>query len=193
MCAHRPGLGVFSKHYNPVNSPTILPYEGKTPQIDPSCFVAPTAVLIGGVSMATNSSLWFHTVVRADINRIEIGLNTNIQDGCLLHVTNRHPLIIGDNVTVGHGVILHGCTVEANCLIAMGAIILDGAHLEENCLIAAGSVVAPNTRIPAGSIVMGVPGKVVRQARPEDKERIARGWRNYVGYASNYRMAGAAG
>jgi carbonic anhydrase/acetyltransferase-like protein (isoleucine patch superfamily) len=169
----------------------VYSYDGKTPQIDPSCFVAPTAVLIGQVTMATNSSVWFHTVVRADINRIEIGLNSNIQDGCLLHVTNRHPLIIEDNVTVGHGVILHGCHVEPNCLIAMGAIVLDGAHLEENCLIAAGSVVAPNTRIPANSIVMGVPGKVVRPVRPEDRERIARGWRNYVGYAANYRLAAA--
>lgn len=157
--------------------------------MDASCFVAPTAVLIGEVTLLTNSSVWFHSVLRADINRIEIGVNSNIQDGCLLHVTNRHPLVVKDNVTVGHGVILHGCTVENNCLIAMGAIVLDGAHLEENCLIAAGSVIAPNTRIPAGSIVMGVPGKIVRGAKPEDRERIAKGWRNYVGYAAKYRAA----
>lgn len=126
-------------------------------------------------------------MIRADINRIDIGSNTNIQDGCLLHVTNKHGLHVGDRVTVGHGAILHGCRVEADCLISMGAVVLDGAVVGAGSIIAAGAVVAPGSQIPAGSLAMGVPAKVVRQVTDDDKHKIDRGWQNYLHYSGIYR------
>lgn len=167
----------------------IYPYQDWHPQIDPAAFIAPTAVIIGQVSVGRASSIWFNSVVRADINAIKIGENTNIQDGCMLHVTNSHPLIIGDRVTAGHGAILHGCQIGADCLIAMAAVVLDGAVIGEHSIIAAGAVVAPGTQIPPGSLVMGVPGRVIRQVSDSDRQKIERGWKNYVGYSHTYRNA----
>lgn len=105
-----------------------------------------------------------------------------------MHVTNSHPLIVGDRVTVGHGAILHGCTIESDCLIAMGAVILDGAIIKSGSIVAAGAVVAPGSEIPAGSIVMGVPGKVIRSVTPSDSRKVEKGWQNYVGYSDIYRQ-----
>jgi len=152
-----------------------------------SVFVAPTAVVIGRATIGEGASIWFNCVVRADINEISIGKNTNIQDGSLLHVTNKHPLIVAENVTVGHGAILHGCKIEKNCLIAMGATVLDGAVVGEGSIVAAGAVVAPGSQIPANSIVMGVPGKVVRAVTEEDKRKIDKGWQNYLRYSGIYQ------
>lgn len=157
------------------------------PVVHESVFVAPTAVLIGRVTVGERSSIWFNCVLRADINLIEIGSDTNIQDGCLLHVTNQYPCIVGDRVTAGHGAIVHGCRIESDCLIAMGAVVLDGAIVGAGSIVAAGAVVSPGAAIPAGSLVMGVPGKVVRSVSSEDRERIERGWRNYVRYAAAYK------
>jgi len=169
-----------------------IPYESDAPDIHQSAFIAPTAVLIGKVKIAEESSVWFHSILRGDINSITIGSQTNIQDGCMCHVTQRHPLVVGNKVTVGHGAILHGCDIGSGSLIAMGAIVLDGAIIGEESVVAAGTVVPPGTQIPAHSLVMGVPGKVVRQLTPQDKERVMRGWQNYVGYAANYRLQLAA-
>jgi carbonic anhydrase/acetyltransferase-like protein (isoleucine patch superfamily) len=158
------------------------------PSVHESAFVAPTAVLVGQVKVAQSASIWFNCVVRADINSITIGANSNIQDGCMLHVTNKHPLVVGDRVTAGHGAILHGCKVEDDCLIAMGAIVLDGAVIGSGSIVAAGAVVAPGSEIPPGSLVMGIPGKVIRQVTEGDRAKIERGWKNYVGYSQTYKQ-----
>src|SRR5262249_55478442 len=107
--------------------------------------------------------------------------------GCLLHVTNQHPCRVDDRVTAGHGAIIHGCHVESDCLIAMGAIVLDGAVVGEGSIVAAGAVIGPGTIVPPGSLVMGIPGKVVRPVTAEDRAKIERGWHNYVEYAATYR------
>lgn len=166
----------------------IFPFENHSPTVDPSTFIAPTAVVIGRATILEGASIWFHTVIRADINEIFVGKNTNIQDACLLHVTNKHPLSVGDRVTVGHGAILHGCKIEEDCLISMGSIVLDGAVVGRGSIIAAGAVVAPGTLIPEESLVMGIPGKVVRQLTQEDRSKIERGWQNYLGYSDRYRV-----
>jgi carbonic anhydrase/acetyltransferase-like protein (isoleucine patch superfamily) len=168
--------------------PTLYKFQEKAPSVHESAFVAPTACLVGQVVVKEDASIWFHTVIRADINEVSIGRSTNIQDGCLLHVTNAHPLTVGDRVTVGHGAILHGATIEADCLIGMGSIILDGALIGAHSVIAAGSIVAPGSQIAPGSLVMGVPGKVVREATSKDREMIDRGWQNYVGYRQSFRQ-----
>jgi carbonic anhydrase/acetyltransferase-like protein (isoleucine patch superfamily) len=165
----------------------LFSFDGAAPSVDRTAFVAPGATLVGRVSVGREASVWFQCVVRGDINSITIGNQTNIQDACLLHVTHKHPLIIRDRVTVGHGAILHGCEVQSDCLIAMGAIVLDGAVIGEGSLVGAGSLVPPNMQIPPGSLVMGLPGKVVRQLTGDDKERVAQGSKNYVGYAASYR------
>lgn len=165
----------------------LYPFNEFRPVVHDSAFIAPTAVLIGQTSVAEGASIWFQCVVRADINAIRIGAKSNIQDGCLLHVTQRNPLIVEERVTVGHGAILHACHIEPDCLIAMGAIVLDAAVIGAGSVVAAGAVVAPGTIIPQGSLVMGVPGKVVRQVRAEDRQRIEQGWQNYVKYSNEYR------
>lgn len=167
---------------------TLYKFQEKAPEVHESAFVAPTACIIGEVAVKEDASIWFHTVIRGDINSVTIGRSTNIQDGCLLHVTNAHPLVVGERVTVGHGAILHGATIESDCLIGMGSIILDGALIGAHSVIAAGSIVAPGSQIAPGSLVMGVPGKVVREATSKDREMIDRGWKNYVGYRQSFRQ-----
>ncbi|HEY9774915.1 MAG TPA: gamma carbonic anhydrase family protein [Planktothrix sp.] len=168
----------------------IFPYENFRPEIHETVFVAPTAVIIGRTKIAEGASIWFNCVVRGDINAIEIGKNTNIQDGCLLHVTNRNPLVVAERVTVGHGAILHGCRIEADCLVSMGAVVLDGAAVGAGSVIAAGAVVTPGTVIPPNSLVMGVPGKIVRNVTPDDCSKIERGWQNYLRYSGIYQGMG---
>lgn len=158
------------------------------PKVHETAFIAPNACLIGAVVVEADASVWFNTVARADINSIYIGEGTNIQDGCMLHVTHSLSLTIKERVTVGHGAILHGCQIESDCLIAMGAIVLDGAKIGAHSIVAAGSLVTPGTQIPPGSLVMGVPAKVVRQVRPADREMIERGAANYIGYKELYKQ-----
>lgn len=165
----------------------IYPFNDFQPVIHKDAFIAPTAVLIGQVTVGEGASIWFHCVVRGDINAIKIGAKTNIQDGCMLHVTQRTPLIIDERVTAGHGAILHACHIESDCLVAMGAIVLDGAVVGAGSIVAAGAVVAPGTVIPPGSLVMGVPGKVMRQVNADDRSRIEQGWQNYIRYSAVYR------
>ena len=164
----------------------ISAFKGISPRIPASVFVAPNATIIGRVEMGEESSLWFQTVVRGDINQISIGAQTNIQDGCLLHVTKRHAVIVGNRVTVGHSAIIHGCDIGDDCLIAMGAIVLDGAIVEPGCIIGAGALIPQDMKVPAGSLVLGSPGKVVRQLTEQDRRRIESGWRNYVEYRREY-------
>ncbi len=164
----------------------LYKYLFHSPQIDTSVYIAPTATIIGQVTIKEESSIWFNTIVRADINTIEIGSQTNIQDSCVLHVTNQYGVKIHDRVTVGHGAILHGCTIESDCLIAMASVILDGAIIKSGSLVAAGAVVSPGTVIPPNSLVMGMPAKVVRQMGDDDKEKMKHNWQNYLGYAKTY-------
>ena len=138
------------------------------PQIDPTAYVAPQAVVIGDVRLAAQSSVWPTAVLRGDINFIEIGEGSNIQDGSIVHLADDLPVIVGKLVTVGHRAILHACTVEDNCLIGMGATILDGAVIGKGSIIGAHALVTKGTHIPPGSLVMGTPAKVVRALRPEE-------------------------
>lgn len=130
--------------------------------------IAPGAQIVGDVVLMEGVSIWYNAVLRADSDRIAVGKNTNIQDNCVVHVDRGFPCTIGEHTTVGHGAILHGCTVGNCCTIGMGAIVLNGAVIEDNCLIAAGALVVQNAHIPAGSVVMGSPGKVRRTLSDEE-------------------------
>lgn len=133
-------------------------YKKFTPKLGKNIFIAPTACIIGDVSIGEGSSVWFNVTIRGDVHFIKIGMYTNIQDNCILHVTKgKHPLVIGNNITVGHGVILHGCTVKDNSLIGMGAIVLDGAEISEDSIVAAGSLVREGAKFPAGNLIAGTP------------------------------------
>ena len=150
----------------------IVTYQGKTPQVHENVFLADGAYVIGDVTVASHANIWFNTVIRGDINPITIGTYTNIQDNCTLHVMHDHPAIIGNYVTVGHGAILHGCTVADNCLIGMGAIVLSYAEIGENCIIGAGSLITEHKKIPQNSLVMGSPGRVVRSLTEAEVDAI---------------------
>ena len=158
-----------------------------TPKIDETVFVADDAIVIGDVEIGRESSIWFGSILRGDVNYIRIGDRTNIQDASVIHVSSRdHPTILEDEITVGHRVTLHGCHVETGCLIGIGSIILDGARIGRNSLVAAGSLITPGTSIPAGSLVMGAPAKVKRELTPEELTRLTRSWKNYVELSRKY-------
>src|SRR6266700_2464652 len=141
----------------------IRAHRGRTPRVPSSVFVDDSAQVIGDVEIGDESSVWMCVVIRGDVNWIEIGKRSNIQDGTIVHVmTKTHPTTIGDNVTIGHGAIIHGCTIENQCLIGMGAILLNGAHVGTGCIVAAGALVVENMKVPPRSLVMGSPGKVKR-------------------------------
>lgn len=137
-------------------------FEGQYPEIDKEAWVAEGAAVIGKVKMKRFSSIWYNVTARGDVNRIEVGEYSNIQDNSVLHVADDHACIVGDYVTVGHGAILHACTVEDHCLIGMGATVLDGAVVGNGSIVAAGTVVTKGTIIPPNSLVVGIPGKVVK-------------------------------
>lgn len=165
----------------------LMPYKGISPKIHPTAFIVDSASVIGDVEIGEHSSVWFHTVIRGDVHHIRIGSSTNVQDNSTLHVTkDTYPLIIGDDITIGHNVVLHGCTIKDRCLIGMGAIILDNAEIGEDSIVGAGSLVTEGMKVPPGSLVLGLPGKVVRALRPEEKERIKRSAQNYIEYSRNY-------
>lgn len=165
----------------------IYPYKDKKPIIDSSALVVDSAHIIGDVEIGEESSIWFNAVVRGDVNFIRIGKRTNIQDGCVLHVARKTlPLIVGDEVTVGHNVTLHACTVGNRCLIGMGSIVMDGAEVGDESIIGAGSVVTQGTKIPPGSLVLGSPGVVKRQLTDEEKRKIRDSANHYVGDIESY-------
>lgn len=166
----------------------IRSHHGRTPQIAASAYIDPQAVVIGDVVIGELSSVWPCVVVRGDVNWIRIGSRTNIQDGCVLHVfKDTHPLQLADYVTVGHGAILHGCTIESRVLIGMGAILLNGARIGENSIVAAGTLVPEGTVVPPGSLFMGHPGKFRRALTPEDQASIQAYADRYVEYAESYK------
>lgn len=182
-----PGAAVIS-----IRQADIRAYRGVAPQIAASAYVDPAAVVIGDVVLGEDSSLWPCTVARGDVNYIRIGTRSNVQDGSVLHVMRGEwPLIIGDEVTVGHSVTLHGCTIESRCLIGMGAIILNGAVIGTGTIIAAGTLITERTVIPPGSLVMGSPGKVKRALGESDLASIARYAERYVEYKNIYREEAA--
>jgi gamma-carbonic anhydrase len=135
-------------------------------------FVARTAVVLGAVTVGDRSGIWYQTVLRADLNRIEVGHNTNIQDNAVLHVADDLPCVLGDYVTIGHAAVIHACTIGDETLIGMGATILDGAVVGSQCLVGANTLITGNTQIPDGSLVLGSPGKVVRELRPDEKHAL---------------------
>jgi gamma-carbonic anhydrase len=168
--------------------PDIRPYNGKWPQIAGSAYIDPAAVIIGDVVIREESSVWPNTVIRGDVHYIRMGARSNVQDGCVLHVMkDEYPLILGDDVTVGHSVTLHGCTIESRVLVGMGCIILNGAVIGSNSIIAAGSLITERTQIPSGSLVMGSPGKVKRQLTAIDWNSIEEYAKRYAGYREIYR------
>jgi carbonic anhydrase/acetyltransferase-like protein (isoleucine patch superfamily) len=155
--------------------------------IHPTAYIAPSAVVLGDVSLGQRASIWYHTVVRGDSAPIAIDDDTNIQDLSMVHADEGYPCTIGARVGVGHRVILHGCTVEDECLIGMGAILLNGVRVGTGSVIAAGAVLTENTEVPPGSLVMGIPGKVVRQVDANLTARIEGTWRHYVELARRHR------
>ena len=155
----------------------------KKPEIDAQAVVATGAVVLGDVTIKKDASIWYNAVVRGDSSEIQIGEGTNIQDLCVLHVDENCPLNIGRNVTVGHGVILHGCTIGDGALIGMGAIILNGAVIGDNCIIGAGALVTQNTHIPDGSLAFGNPAKVIRSLTPEEIRETGNNAQRYVNAA----------
>lgn len=165
----------------------IKGYQGIEPKIDETCFIAETADIIGKVTIGKNSNVWFGTVIRADENEVTIGKNTNIQDGTVVHIGSNAPTIIGNNVTIGHKALIHGCKIGDNTLIGMGAIVLDGAEIGEYTLLGAGSLVPPGKKIPSGVLAMGSPAKVVRELSDEEKENLVQSALKYVKTANNYK------
>lgn len=153
-------------------------------------YIAPSANVIGEVIMGDHVSIWHNAVIRGDINNIIIGNRSNVQDCSILHVSRINNLIIGNNVTIGHGVNLHGCVIKDNVLVGIGSIVLDEAIISENCIIAAGSIVTPRTIIPAGSMVMGAPARVVRQLTEVDLEKIKENADHYIDYKNIYLEKG---
>lgn len=166
----------------------IVTYRGITPKIDPSVFIADGVHIIGDVEIGKDSSVWYNTVIRGDVNFIRIGERTNIQDNTVVHVTNKKfPTFIGSNVTIGHCAVIHACTIGDFCLIGMGAIILDDAKIGNYSLIAAGAVVTMGMEIPEGSMVAGVPAKIIRSLRDEERKFLAQSAQNYIDYVTTYR------
>jgi carbonic anhydrase/acetyltransferase-like protein (isoleucine patch superfamily) len=168
----------------------IHPYRGVVPKVHPSVFIAASADVIGDVELGEESSVWFNTVVRGDVNYIRVGRGSNLQDGTVIHVNRTgNPTILDEYVTVGHAARLHGCHIKSHCLIGIGAVVLDGAVLEEECLVAAGAVVSPGTKVPRGSVLMGTPARVKRQVTEADLDLIRRSAKNYIALAAEYKAA----
>jgi carbonic anhydrase/acetyltransferase-like protein (isoleucine patch superfamily) len=165
----------------------VLAYRGIVPQVASSAFLAPTATIIGDVRIGEESGIWFGVVLRGDVNHISIGCRTNLQDGSIVHVTRgTHPTLIGDGVTVAHGVKLHGCTLGDGCLIGIGAIVLDGVEIGERSMVAAGSLVVPGTIIPPGSLVVGSPARVRRSLTDGERKTLHDLSERYVDYRLDY-------
>lgn len=166
----------------------IITYQGITPKIHPSVFIAEGAHIIGDVEIGKDSSVWFNTVIRGDVHYIRIGERTNIQDNTVVHVTNKkYPTHIGSNVTIGHSAVIHACTIYDYCLIGMGAIILDDAKIGPYSLVAAGALVTMGSVIPEGVLAAGIPAKIIRPLTDDEKQTLIQSAQNYVDYVATYR------
>ena len=165
----------------------IRPYKGRRPVVDPSAYIDESAQVIGDVVIGAESSVWMLVVIRGDVNYIRIGRQSNVQDGTVIHVMHdRHPTVIGDEVTIGHGAIVHGCTIASRVLIGMGAIVLNGATIGEDTIVAAGSLVTEGAALPPRSLVMGSPAKVRRSLSDGEVGSIREYAANYVRYRKDY-------
>ena len=165
----------------------IRTYQGMAPQIHPTCYVDESAQIIGDVTLAENASVWMNAVLRGDVHSIRVGANSNIQDCSVLHgMRNKYSVVVGEWVTVGHSVTLHGCTVGDRCLIGMGAVILNNAKIGDGCIIAAGTVIPENTIVEPNSLWMGVPGKFRKSLGKAEQEGILRYAKNYLDYKEQY-------
>src|SRR6478672_10480374 len=169
--------------------PVILPVKGISPKMGNNCFVAPNATIVGEVVMGNECSIWFNAVIRGDVNSITIGDKVNVQDGAVIHCTyQKAATVIGNNVSIGHNAIVHGCTVQDNVLIGMGAIVMDNCIVESNSIVAAGSVVTQNTVVESGTIYAGIPAKKVKDINASDfAGEIERISNNYVMYSSWFK------
>lgn len=169
----------------------IHPHHNIHPQFGKNVFVAPNAIIIGDAEIGADSSIWFGVIMRADVNVIRIGERTNIQDGTICHVTlKKWPLFIGNSVTVGHGAMLHGCTIHDYALVGMRATILDGAEVGAYSIVAAGSLVREDQKVPERTLVAGVPAVVKRKLRPDEIENLESSATRYVGYKNEYISMG---
>ena len=169
--------------------PVILPVNGISPQMGNDCFIAPNATIVGDVVMGDQCSVWFNAVIRGDVNSIRLGNKVNVQDGAVIHCTfERSKTIIGNNVSIGHNAIVHGCVIDDNVLIGMGSIVMDNAHIGSNSIIAAGAVVLENTVVEPGTIYAGIPAKKVKDISQElisgEINRIAE---NYLKYSNWFK------
>jgi gamma-carbonic anhydrase len=165
----------------------IRDHKGRAPRIHSSAFIDDSAQVIGEVEIGEESGVWMCVVIRGDVNWIRIGRRSNVQDGTVVHVmTKTHPTVIGDNVTIGHGAIVHGCTIEDQCLIGMGAILLNGAHVGTGSIVAAGTLLVEGMKVPPRSLVMGSPGKVRRALSDAEVVDIQAYADRYVGYRLDY-------
>ncbi len=165
----------------------IREWNGHKPKIHPSAFIHETAEIIGRVTIEKDASVWPFCVLRGDVDEIVIGEGTNIQDNTVIHANTGAPTIMGKRISVGHSVILHGCTVKDNCIVGMGSIVLDHAVVEEFCIVGAGAVVSPRTNIPKNSMALGIPAKVVRPLKPEEIEHIKWNAREYLKLSDSHR------
>jgi carbonic anhydrase/acetyltransferase-like protein (isoleucine patch superfamily) len=168
---------------------SVLSAAGRTPVLDPSAFVAPGARVIGGVTLSEGSSVWYNAVVRADGDTITVGVGSNLQDNVSVHVDSGRPVVIGENVSVGHNAVVHGCTIGDGSLIGMGSVILSGAVIGEGCLIAGGAVVLEGAVIPPGSLVAGVPAKVRRELTADERAGILRNALVYRAHVAEHEGA----
>lgn len=165
----------------------VRAYEGKEPRFGARVFVAENAAVIGDVELGDDCSVWFATTIRGDVNAIRIGAGTNIQDNCTIHVTHHDwPTVVGAHVTIGHGAIVHGCTVGDGALIGMGSRVLDGAVIGEGALVGAGALVPPGMEVPPRTLAVGVPARVKRPLHEDEIAHLDRSWRNYVEYKEKY-------
>lgn len=173
--------------YNLAKIMAIYSLNNKHPQIGKNCYIAENATVIGDVIIGNNSTIWFNAVIRGDLDSIIIGDDTNIQDGCVLHIDYNYKLIIGSRVTVGHKAMLHGCTINDECLIGINSVMLDGVTIGKHCIIGANTLITKNTKIPDNSLVIGSPGKIVRQTTPEEVEYIKWAAQHYVENITAYQ------
>jgi carbonic anhydrase/acetyltransferase-like protein (isoleucine patch superfamily) len=168
--------------------PILLPWRGKLPAIDPEAFIAPGAAVIGDVEIGPGSSVWFNCTVRGDVHEIRIGARSNIQDGTVIHVTKgKCGTYIGDDVLIGHGCVIHACTLESGAFIGMGATVLDGAVVEGGAMLAAGATLTPGKRVPRGELWAGAPAKKFRDLKPEEQEGFIRQCQGYAEIGAEYR------
>jgi carbonic anhydrase/acetyltransferase-like protein (isoleucine patch superfamily) len=169
---------------------TTYRYGETEPSIDPTAFVAPGARIVGDVTLGPRASVWFNAVLRGDSDAVQVGAETNVQDGAVLHTDRGSACVIGDGCTIGHAAVVHGCTVEDGCLIGMGAIVLSGAHIGAQSIVAAGALVAEGRTYPPRSLLVGSPARALRSVTDEDVARLIEpGVRNYVQFAETYRQS----